>query len=53
MGYNTWKSIPEKFRPLQDRINIVISKNHYDEFKSEPSEILVFKSFEDVINFWK
>ena len=25
MGRNTWESIPEKFRPLQNRINIIIS----------------------------
>ena len=22
MGYNTWQSIPDKYRPLSDRINI-------------------------------
>ena len=33
MGYNTWKSIPDKYKPLQDRINIVISKNHFNELK--------------------
>ena len=27
MGRNTWESIPSKFRPLQKRLNVVISKN--------------------------
>ena len=27
MGRKTFESIPEKFRPLKNRINIVLSKN--------------------------
>ena len=26
MGRNTWESIPPKFRPLKERINIIVSK---------------------------
>lgn len=29
MGRNTWESLPEKFRPLPNRINIIISKTYY------------------------
>ena len=51
MGYNTYKSIPDNFKPLNDRINIVISINHYDEFKNNVSEILVFKTFFECYKF--
>ena len=28
MGYKTWISIPESKRPLKDRFNIILSRNH-------------------------
>jgi len=38
MGRNTWESIPEKFRPLQGRLNIVVTSRPLEaEVKTVPS----------------
>ena len=45
MGYNTWKSIPDKYKPLPNRINIIVTKNHFSEMKFEDENIKVFNDF--------
>ena len=45
MGYNTWKSIPEKYKPLPNRLNIIITKKHFNEMKFENENIKVFNDF--------
>ena len=47
MGYNTWKSIRG---PLKNRINIVISRNHYGEMKAEEG-VFCFESLQKMFNF--
>ena len=49
MGYNTWKSIG---KPLKNRINIVISKNHYEEM-SQVDDVLCFQTVERRKYFFK
>ncbi len=45
MGRKTWDSIPSKFRPLSDRVNIVVTRQK--DFKAEGA--LVVKSVEEGI----
>jgi len=51
MGYNTWKSLPKK--PLNNRYNIVISKNHNHELTCKyPQPHKVYSSFEEFIRLF-
>ena len=58
MGYNTFKSLPGKksINLLSNRLNIVISNNHYDNLieqvsnNGEKLDILVYKTFDDFYN---
>lgn len=45
MGRNTWQSIPDKFRPLKGRINVVISKTLNDI----PEGVLSFPKLREAV----
>ena len=46
MGRKTWESLPQKFRPLPGRVNVVLSK---EGNLSLPSEVLCSKSLDDAL----
>ncbi len=46
MGRNTWESIPEKFRPLPNRTNVVITSN---ASYTVPEGVEIYSSIEDAI----
>ena len=49
MGRNTWDSIPKSYKPLKNRLNIVLSKN-VDELEYG-KDVIVKRSNEDAITF--
>lgn len=56
MGRLTWQSIPKQFRPLPNRLNIIISSVLQDvndcgaKDGADLSKVLICKSFEDAFN---
>lgn len=48
MGRKTWESIPESFRPLKGRINVVLTRNQQQLF---PSGVECFGDFESALNW--
>jgi len=46
MGRKTWESIPEKYRPLPKRLNVVITRNTDYQV---PEGVEVFHSLEDAL----
>ena len=48
MGHSTWESIPARFRPLKNRVNIVLTENHYEEMVTEGQADFVFSSWDDL-----
>lgn len=49
MGRRNWDSIPLKYRPLSNRINVVVTRNR--EFNAP--DCVVFHSIEEAINHYK
>ena len=50
MGRKTLESIPEKFRPLKGRLNVVLTRSSKQDIcASDNSSVLVCKSLEDAI----
>lgn len=52
MGRKTYQSIPKKFRPLKNRINIVLSKSNVIE-DEETENFKTFQELDDVLYFVK
>jgi dihydrofolate reductase / thymidylate synthase len=49
MGRKTWESIPQKFRPLQGRTNIILTKSEgMEHYTSVEKSIYVCRSFDDL-----
>lgn len=48
MGYNTWESLPEKHKPLSNRINIVLSKEHSKEILLKEKDLYFCKDLNDL-----
>lgn len=48
MGANTWRSLPETYRPLPGRLNIVLNR---EKDLAVPAGVEIFSSVEDVFTF--
>lgn len=49
MGRKTWESIPKKYRPFSDRVNIIVSNTL--TLDDVPAGVLVFKDLKEALNY--
>ncbi|XP_075988255.1 dihydrofolate reductase [Anticarsia gemmatalis] len=49
MGRKTWDSIPDKYKPLSDRLNIVLTHNVDSVKEKAPKEVVVVPSIDEAI----
>jgi len=47
MGSNTWRSLPEKYRPLPKRLNIILS---FEKMANLPANVLNFQSLDEALS---
>lgn len=53
MGYKTWCSIPYSYRPLSDRVNVVISKTISQcQLKRKKNPDMIFTSVDECIEYF-
>jgi dihydrofolate reductase / thymidylate synthase len=50
MGRKTWESIPDKFKPLKSRVNIILSKTMCDDDVNEYNNTYVANSLDNALN---
>jgi len=51
MGRKTWQSIPEKFRPLKERLNVVLStQSKQDVVGGDSPDVVVCNSLEEALS---
>ncbi|MCK4982322.1 MAG: dihydrofolate reductase [Victivallaceae bacterium] len=48
MGRKTWESLPEKFKPLPDRVNLVLSRS---KTFAVPEGVCLVNSFDDAVSW--